>query len=99
MAADKILIVDDEERMRKLLKDFLSNKGYIVVEAQNGEEAVDIFLNSKDISLIILDVHMPIMDGFEFLDIYTKSKNLSSVLVNSFPVGPIHVTLRPNLKL
>ena len=65
MEMAKILIVDDEERMRKLLKDFLSNKGYMVVEAQNGEEAVDIFLNSKDISLIILDVMMPVMDGWE----------------------------------
>ena len=65
MELAKILIVDDEERMRKLLKDFLSNKGYLVVEAQNGEEAVDIFLNSKDISLIILDVMMPVMDGWE----------------------------------
>lgn len=65
MELAKILIVDDEERMRKLLKDFLSNKGYLVVEAQNGEEAVDTFLNSKDISLIILDVMMPVMDGWE----------------------------------
>lgn len=61
----KILIVDDESRMRKLVKDFLSKEGYIVSEAGDGEEALDIFMNNKDISLIILDVMMPKMDGWE----------------------------------
>ncbi len=61
----KILLVDDEERMRKLVRDFLSNKGYRVLEASNGEEAVDIFLQHKDIGLILLDVMMPVMDGWE----------------------------------
>ena len=65
MDSVKVLVVDDESRMRKLVKDFLSKKGYIVLEAGDGEEAVDIFMNNKDIGLIILDVMMPKMDGWE----------------------------------
>ena len=61
----KILVVDDEARMRKLVKDFLSVKGFSVIEAGDGEEAVDIFFEQKDIALIILDVMMPKMDGWE----------------------------------
>lgn len=61
----KILVVDDEARMRKLVKDFLSIKGYKVIEAEDGEQAVDIFFKEKEISLIILDVMMPKMDGWE----------------------------------
>lgn len=61
----KILVVDDESRMRKLVKDFLIKNNYDVLEAENGEEAVDIFLNKKDIALIILDVMMPKMDGWQ----------------------------------
>ena len=61
----KILIVDDESRMRKLVRDFLSVKGYKVVEAEDGEQALEIFFDQKDISLILLDVMMPKMDGWE----------------------------------
>ena len=61
----KILVVDDESRMRKLVKDFLTKKNFQVLEAGNGEEAMDIFYEEKDIALIILDVMMPKMDGFE----------------------------------
>ncbi len=61
----KILVVDDESRMRKLVKDFLAKSNYEVIEASNGEEAVDLFMQYKDISLIILDVMMPMMDGWE----------------------------------
>jgi len=61
----KILVVDDEARMRKLVKDFLLVKGFQVIEAENGEEAVDIFFEQKDIALILLDVMMPKMDGWE----------------------------------
>lgn len=61
----KILVVDDESRMRKLVKDFLSKKGYEVLEAENGEEAVDIFFAVKDIALLIVDVMMPKMDGWQ----------------------------------
>ena len=53
MEALKILMVDDEARMRKLVKDFLTNKGFKVIEAADGEEAVDIFFAQKDIALII----------------------------------------------
>ena len=61
----KILIVDDESRMRKLVRDFLARKNYDVLEAGDGVEAVDTFLANKDIALIILDVMMPRMDGWE----------------------------------
>lgn len=61
----KVLVVDDESRMRKLVKDFLSKKNFDVLEAENGEQAVDIFFNHKEISLIILDVMMPKMDGWQ----------------------------------
>ena len=61
----KILVVDDEDRMRKLVRDFLVRKQYEVVEASNGEEAVDVFVESNDIDLIILDVMMRKMDGWE----------------------------------
>ncbi len=61
----KVLVVDDEDRMRKLVKDFLAIKGYQVIEAENGEQAVEAFFAQKDISLIILDVMMPKMDGWE----------------------------------
>jgi len=60
----KVLVVDDEARMRKLVKDFLTIKGFSVIEAEDGENAVDIFLQ-KDIALVILDVMMPKMDGWE----------------------------------
>ncbi len=60
----KILVVDDEARMRKLLCDFLGKKEYITVEAADGVEALDIFYEQKDISLILLDVMMPKMDGY-----------------------------------
>lgn len=61
----KILVVDDESRMRKLVKDFLTHKDFQVVEAGDGEEALDVFFNNKDISLVILDVMMPKMDGWQ----------------------------------
>ena len=65
MESLKVLVVDDEARMRKLVKDFLTIKGFQVIEAGDGEEAVDIFFEQKDIALIILDVMMPKMDGWE----------------------------------
>lgn len=61
----KILVVDDESRMRKLVKDFLTKSGYEVLEAGDGEEAVDLFYKEKDVALIILDVMMPKMDGWQ----------------------------------
>ena len=61
----KILVVDDESRMRKLVRDFLTKKDFAVIEAEDGAQAVDIFFENKDIALIILDVMMPKMDGWQ----------------------------------
>lgn len=61
----KILVVDDESRMRKLVKDFLEREGHLIIEASDGMEAMDIFYEHKDIALIILDVMMPRMDGWQ----------------------------------
>lgn len=61
----KILVVDDESRMRKLVRDFLVKKNFEVIEAGDGAEALDLFFEDKDISLIILDVMMPKMDGWQ----------------------------------
>ena len=61
----KILVVDDESRMRKLVRDFLVKQNFDVLEAGDGEKAVDIFFREKDIALIILDVMMPKMDGWQ----------------------------------
>ncbi|WP_024853171.1 response regulator transcription factor [Mediterraneibacter gnavus] len=65
MDKTKILVVDDESRMRKLVKDFLARQGYTVLEAADGMEAMDYFYEDKDIALIILDVMMPKMDGWQ----------------------------------
>lgn len=61
----KILVVDDESRMRKLVKDFLIKSNYDVLEAEDGSQALDIFFEQNDIALIILDVMMPKMDGWQ----------------------------------
>lgn len=61
----KILVVDDEARMRKIVKDFLTAKDYLVLEAANGEEAIDIMYKDNKIDLVLLDVMMPKMDGWE----------------------------------
>ncbi len=60
-----VLIVDDEARMRRLVKDFLTKAGYHVIEAEDGDQALDLFYTNKNISLIILDVMMPKMDGWQ----------------------------------
>ena len=61
----KILVVDDEERMRTLVRDFLARRGFSVLEASDGMEAVDICFEQKVIALIIMDVMMPRMDGWD----------------------------------
>lgn len=61
----KILVVDDESRMRKLVKDFLQHEHYEVLEAEDGEKALDIFYTDKSIGLVILDVMMPKIDGWQ----------------------------------
>lgn len=71
-----ILIVDDESRMRKLIKDFLAQKEYKIIEAEDGEQALEKFeKNSSKIDLILLDVMMPKLDGWSVLrQIRMKSK-------------------------
>ena len=61
----KILVVDDESRMRKLVRDFLVKQNFEVIEAGDGEEALDLFYGQRDIALIILDVMMPKMNGWD----------------------------------
>lgn len=65
MSMVKILVVDDESRMRKLIRDFLTREGYEVIEASDGEEAVRVFFDQENIALIIMDVMMPKKDGWE----------------------------------
>lgn len=67
MNSYKILIVDDEARMRKLLKDFFSTNGYEIIEAENGQKALELFSMHPDVHLIILDVMMPVLDGWATL--------------------------------
>ena len=83
METVKILVVDDESRMRKLLKDFLVKNQYTVLEAQNGEEAVNIFMSSKDIALIILDVMMPILDGYEVAKEIRKVSDVPIIMLTA----------------
>jgi len=77
----RILVVDDESRMRKLVKDFLTKKNFQVLEAGNGEEAMDIFYEEKDIALIILDVMMPKMDGFAVLEYMNQEQWIDDIPV------------------
>ena len=79
----KILVVDDESRMRKLVRDFLVKKGFDVVEAENGEQAVDIFYEDKDISLILLDVMMPKMDGWEVCKTIRKDSKVPIIMLTA----------------
>ena len=79
----KILVVDDESRMRKLIKDFLVRSGYEVLEAENGEQAVDMFLRIKDIELLILDVMMPKMDGWEVCREIRKNSKVPIIMLTA----------------
>lgn len=79
----KILVVDDEARMRKLVKDFLVKSGYEVLEAEDGEKAVDIFMMVKDISLIILDVMMPKMDGWQVCREIRKDSKVPIIMLTA----------------
>lgn len=79
----KILVVDDESRMRKLVSDFLTRKGYEVIEAADGIEAVDIFMENKDIALIILDVMMPGMDGWEVCREIRKDSKVPIIMLTA----------------
>lgn len=79
----KILVVDDESRMRKLIKDFLEREGYEVLEAGDGMQALDVFYENKDVSLIILDVMMPHLDGWEVCKEVRRSSTVPIVMLTA----------------
>ena len=79
----KVLMVDDESRMRKLVSDFLTRKGYQVIEAGDGEEAIDKFYEDKNISLVILDVMMPKMDGYEVCRKIREKSNVPIIMLTA----------------
>ena len=83
MEKTKILVVDDESRMRKLLNDFLSASGYEIIEAENGQKALDIFSENKDISLVLLDVMMPVLDGWSTLRELRKSSKVPVIMLTA----------------
>jgi len=83
MERTKILIVDDESRMRKLLRDFLVRKSFTVLEAGDGEEALEIFYREKDLSLIILDVMMPKISGFDVLKEIRETSKIPVIMVTA----------------
>ena len=79
----KILVVDDESRMRKLVKDFLGREGYQVLEAGDGMEAMEVFYDEKDIALIILDVMMPRMDGWQVCREVRQSSKVQIIMLTA----------------
>ena len=83
MAVQKILVVDDEARMRKLVSDFLVREGFEVLEAGDGEIAMDLFYGNKDIALVILDVMMPKMDGWQVLREIRESSQVPVIMLTA----------------
>ena len=83
MAVQKILVVDDEARMRKLVSDFLVREGFEVLEAGDGEKAMDLFYGNKDIALILLDVMMPKMDGWQVLREIRESSQVPVIMLTA----------------
>lgn len=79
----KILVVDDESRMRKLVRDFLEREGYEVLEAGDGVEAMDLFYEEKEIALVILDVMMPRMDGWQTLREIRQSSQVPVIMLTA----------------
>ncbi|OUP49580.1 response regulator transcription factor [Lachnoclostridium sp. An181] len=79
----KILVVDDEARMRKLVKDFLEREGYTVIEAKDGMDALEKFYDEKDIALIILDVMMPLMDGWDVCREIRKNSKVPIIMLTA----------------
>lgn len=79
----KILVVDDESRIRKLIRDFLVRQGYIVCEAENGEAALEIFCSNNDIDLIIMDVMMPKMDGWQLCEEIRKLSRIPIMMLTA----------------
>ena len=78
-----VMVVDDESRMRKLVKDFLTKNGYEVLEAENGAEALDVFYMNAQVDLIILDVMMPVMDGWETVREIRKSSKVPIIMLTA----------------
>ena len=79
-----ILIVDDESRMRKLIKDFLTAKGYCILEAEDGEKAIEVFEENRNkIKLILLDVMMPKLDGWSVLRKIRQESNLPVIMLTA----------------
>ena len=102
----KILVVDDESRMRKLVRDFLVRQDFDVIEAGDGEEALDLFYKDKSIALIILDVMMPKKDGFtlaqevraanaEIPVIFLTAKTLKEDILEGFKIGADDYITKP----
>ena len=79
----KVLVVDDEPRMRKLVKDFLVREKYVVLEAGDGEEALKIFYEHKDIAVVLLDVMMPKLDGFSVLSEIRKISKVPVIMLTA----------------
>ena len=79
----KSLIADDEERWRRLVGDFLRNEGYQIIEAANGQEAVDLIRSDGDISLAILDIMMPVMDGIRACQIIREFTQLPIIMLTA----------------
>lgn len=79
----KILVVDDEARMRKLVRDFLVKKEYEVIEAENGEQALEIFYDQEDIALIILDIMMPKIDGWQVCKTIRKESKVPIIMLTA----------------
>jgi len=78
-----ILVVDDEARMRKIIKDFLKLQGYNIIEAEDGERAIEIFAEQKEIDLVLLDIMMPKMNGWEVCKFIRKSSNVPIVMLTA----------------
>lgn len=83
MPTKKILVVDDEQRLRKLVHDYLSREGFEIIEAGDGEEALSKFYEDKDISLILLDVMMPKKDGYEVLKEIRESSKVPVIMLTA----------------
>ena len=83
MPGCKILVIDDESRMRKLVRDFLMKKDYEVLEASNGEEAMEVFYKDHDIDLLILDIMMPKMDGWQVCREVRKTSKVPIIMLTA----------------
>ena len=83
MSGTRIMIVDDEQRLRKLVRDYMIREGYSVLEAANGREALDLFDNEGNIALIILDVMMPEMDGWQVCSEIRKTSKVPIIMLTA----------------